>query len=72
MTGRSSSPGRGKAGRVEDVRFVEVELSAPAGTGMVVELQGGIRLLVADREAIGLVGELIEYLQRSRRKGGRS
>ena len=36
-----------------------------------IELAGGVRLLVADREAVGLAGELIEYLQRPRRKGGR-
>ena len=72
MSGRSSSPGRGKVGRIKDVQFVEVEFSAPAGTRMVVELDGGVRLLVADREAIELAGELIEYLRRPRRKGGRS
>lgn len=72
MAGRSSSPGRGKVGRVTDVRFVEVEFSAQVGARMVVELEGGVRLLVADRSAIGLAGELIEYLRRPRRKGGRS
>lgn len=65
------APGRGEVGRVQDVRFVEVEFSAPAGTRMVVELGGGVRLLVADREAIELAGDLIEYLRRPRRKGGR-
>jgi hypothetical protein len=53
------------------VQFVEVEFTAPAGTRMMVELAGGVRLLVADREAIELAGELIAYLQGPRRKGAR-
>ena len=65
------APARGDVGRVKDVRFVEVEFAAPAGTRMVVELGGGVRLLVADRDAIELAGDLIEYLRRPRRKGGR-
>jgi hypothetical protein len=71
MSTRRRPRQRGGVGRVEDVRFVEVEFNAPAGTRMVVELAGGVRLLVGDRESTELAGELIEYLQRSRRKGGR-
>ena len=61
---------RGGVGRVKDVRFIEVEFAAPTGTRMVVELGRGVRLLVCDREAIELAGELIEYLRSPRRKGG--
>ena len=50
---------------------MEVEFTAPAGTRMLIELADGVRLLVADREAIELAGDLIEYLRRPRRKGGR-
>lgn len=51
---------------------MEVEFAAPAGTRMVVELGGGVRLLVADRDSIELAGDLIEYLRRPKQKGGRS
>lgn len=50
---------------------MEVESAAPAGTRMVIELGGGVRLLVADRQAVELAGEFIGYLQRRYRKGGR-
>ena len=65
------APRRGDVGRVKDVRFVEVEFAAPSGTRMIVELGDGVRLLVSDRDAIELAGDLIEYLRRPRRKGGR-
>ena len=61
---------RGVDGRVADVRFVEVELAAPAATRMIIETQGGVRLLLADRAAIPLAAELLALLG-ARRKGGR-
>ena len=49
--------------RVKDVRFVEVEFERPSlGTRMVIELTGGIRLLLNDRQAIPLAAELLEIL----------
>jgi len=65
------TPKRGRAGRVVDVRFVEVEFEAPVGTRMIIELEGGVRLLVADEAAIPLAGGLLDYLQRSREGGAR-
>jgi len=62
--------GRGRAGRVVDVRFVEVEFAAPMGTRMVIELEGGLRMLLADEGAIPLAAALLEELARHR-KGGR-
>jgi hypothetical protein len=58
---------RGQVGRVTDVHFVEVEFAAPIGTRMVIELEGGLRLLVADDSAVELAAQLISAL----RKGGR-
>jgi len=62
---------RGKVGRVVDVRFVEVALEAPVGTRMVIELEGGLRLLLADKEAIPLAARLLAELSGCQRKGGR-
>ena len=59
---------RGKAGHVTDVRFMEVEFAAPAGTRMVIELADGLRLLVADDSAVELAAQFINAL----REGGRS
>ena len=53
------------------MRFVEVEFEAPVGTRMIIELEGGVRLLVADEAAIPLAGGLLDYLQRSREGGAR-
>jgi len=65
------APGGGKAGHVVDVRFVEVEFGAPVGTRMVIELGGGVRLLLADEAAVPLAGDLLDYLARRRKGGGR-
>lgn len=51
MSKQSRPPVRGRAGSVLDVRFMEVEFDAPVGTRMVIELEGGVRLLVADDRA---------------------
>ena len=52
------------------MRFVEVDLAAAAATGIIIELTGGVRLLLADRGAIPLAAELLAHL-RCNRKGGR-
>jgi len=49
---------------------VEVEFAAPAGTRMIIELEGGVRLLLSDRRAISLAAELLEVLG-ARGKAGR-
>lgn len=70
-TGMAKRPGprRGGVGRVLDVQFVEAEFEAPVGTRMVIELEGGIRLVLADEEAIPLAACLLEALVQAR-KGG--
>ena len=52
---------------------MEVEFAAPLGTRMVIELEGGLRLLVADDAAVELAAQLINALQSCgcHRKGGR-
>lgn len=68
-----SSP-QGTGGRVLDVRFMEVEFEAPRGTRMVIELEGGLRLLVADDHAVELAARFIAFLRDTPtrpRKGGR-
>ena len=61
---------RGKAGHVTDVRFIEVEFEAPRGTRMVIELSGGLRLLVADDSAVELAVKFINFLRRPGQGGG--
>lgn len=53
------------------MRLIEVESAAPAGTRMIVELGGGVRMVLADREAVELAAQLIEHLRSPRRQGGR-
>jgi hypothetical protein len=53
-----------------DVRFVEVAFEAPVGTRMVIELEGGLRLRLADEGAVPLTARLLDALA-ARRKGGR-
>ena len=65
------APKGSEAGHVVDVQFVEVEFAAPAGTRMVIELEDGVRVLVADAAAIPLAGDLLDYLQRCRKGGAR-
>lgn len=52
------------------MRFVEVEFEVPVGTRMVIELEGGLRLVLADEEAIPLAAALLDCLA-AERKGGR-
>jgi hypothetical protein len=52
------------------VRFVEVEVTPAGGAGLVIELEGGTRLLMADRAAVALAAELLALVS-GERKGGR-
>ena len=61
---------RGTDGRVADVRFVEVELPAAVAPRLVIEMEGGLRLILADPMDIGLAAEFVSRL-RAPRKGGR-
>ena len=60
---------RGHIGRVTDVRFAEVEFDAPVGTRMIIEIEGGLRLLVADDGAVELAAHMINSLAQLQ-KGG--
>jgi hypothetical protein len=72
MTKKSRPRRRGDVGRVSDVRFVEVAFEAPVGTRMVIELEGGLRLLLADERAVPLAAAMLDALAANRsRKGGR-
>ena len=68
MSRRSRNTSRGSRGfgRVTDVRFMEVEFDAPqsAPAGMVIEVEGGLRLLVADDESVELAARLLNALGR--------
>jgi len=70
MTKTPKPRARGETGHVTDVRFMEVEFEAPRGTRMVIELSGGLRLLVADDSAVELAAEFVNHLLRSGRGGG--
>ena len=50
---------------------MEVEFAAPAGIRMIIELDGGVRLMLADRGAIPLAAGLIEHLRSSGKAGVR-
>jgi len=69
MSSHSKSSTRRKVGRIPDVRSMEVECAAPGGTQMVIELEGGLRLLrllVADDGAVELAARLINALRGAR------
>jgi hypothetical protein len=77
MSSRSERRGRGKFGRVVDVRFAEVEVVAPSGRGVAIEVEGGLRLLVSDEVSLELAAQLLNRLgelghgARGRKGGGR-
>lgn len=70
MSKHTGPRSRGEVGHVVDVRFVEVAFEAPVDTRMVIELEGGLRLLLADEGAIPLAARLLDALA-DNRKGGR-
>ena len=49
---------------------MEVEFAAPAATRMVIELEGGLRLLVADDSAVELAAKFINFLRRAGQEQG--
>ncbi len=42
---------------------MEVEFEAPRGTRMVIELSGGLRLIVADDSAVETAAKFINFLR---------
>lgn len=67
MDKKSRPRNRGKVGHVLDVRFVEIAFEAPVDTRMVIELEGGLRLLLADEGAIPLAASLLDALAANRK-----
>ena len=57
--------------RVIGVRFAEVEFDPPMRDGMIVEMEGGLRLLVSDDQSVTLAAEFINCLWRLQAGGGR-
>lgn len=53
------------------MRFVEVELPVPAAPRLVIELESGLRLILADPMDIGLAADFIAHLRKSRQGGRR-
>ena len=64
---RSRTEGQGRFGRITDVRFMEVEFERPVQRRMVIEVEGGLRLLVADDESVELAAQLLNALARRNR-----
>ena len=53
---------RGSRRRVLSAHFAEVEFERPPGRGMIIELEGGVRLLAADIRGVELAAQLINSL----------
>lgn len=52
------------------MRFVEVELPATVAPRLVIEMESGLRLILADPGDVGLAADFVARL-RAHRKGGR-
>jgi hypothetical protein len=50
---------RGRNGRAAKTRFVEVEMPAPAAGPLVIELEGGGRILLGETAHVALLLQLI-------------
>ncbi len=65
---------RGRNGRIAPTRFVEIEMpqsaSGPGPGPVIVELEGGERILLNEPSHVTLVAQLLEHIA-SLRKGGR-
>lgn len=53
------------------VGFIEIEFPAMPRPRAVVELEGGVRILLENPHDVTLAAELIDLLRSCRRKGGR-
>ena len=70
---KAHKPGR-RARRAicEDVRFAEVDFDRPAKPGLIIEFNGGLKLLVEDASVVDLAAEFIAAFRAHelRAKGG--
>ena len=62
---------RGRNGRAAHARFVEVEMPAVAAGHLVIELEGGGRVLLSEPAHVTLLAQLLVTLA-GQREGGRS
>ena len=60
---------RGRNGRAASTRFVEVELPAVAARPLVVELEGGGRVLLSEPAHVALLAQLLASIA-GHREGG--
>jgi hypothetical protein len=61
---------RGRIGRAAHTRFVEVEMPALAAYPLVIELEGGVRILLSEPAHVGLAAQLLATIAEVR-EGGR-
>ena len=71
MSKKRTAGSRKRPARILEARFAEVEFDPPSRRGMIVELEGGVRLLVSDEESVELAAALINGLWELRSGGGR-
>jgi len=71
MTRKRWREKRKKPTRIMEARFAEVEFDPPSRRGMIVELEGGLRLLVGDDQSVELAAALINSLWELEAGGGR-
>ena len=70
MSFEKSPRRRGRNGRIALARFVEVEMPQHVPQAVVIELEGGGRILLREPSQVALVASLLEHLA-ALRKGGR-
>jgi hypothetical protein len=70
MSLKKSPRSRGRNGRAARTRFVEVEMPAVATGCLVIELDGGGRILLSEPAHVTLLAQLLESVA-GHRKGGR-
>ena len=70
MSFARSPRSRGRNGRAASARFVEVERPAAAQGHLVIEFEGGGRILLSEPAHVGMLVQLLASIG-SHRKGGR-
>jgi hypothetical protein len=71
MSLKTSPRFRGRNGRAARARFVEVEMPSAASGCLIIELDGGGRILLSEPAHVALLVQLMESLATDR-EGGRS
>jgi hypothetical protein len=71
MSLKKSPRSRGLNGRAARARFVEVEMPSASSGCLVIELEGGGRILLSERAHVALLAQLLESVA-GHGEGGRS